>query len=242
MQLRERTASPRGIWRQGRGRGRGFPGPPQVDRGVPFGAALAFNDGNFRATSSPVVSEYRITTPVTSPGTVENRSPWNERPFDSVHDLTDDSLRGRKLQGVASGSTSSVSSSTTKVPSLRYEISHQAPSTIASSTPPPSSSSVSTTTSALGPAAPYPMNVGYFPPQPWVQPYAPPYPYAVPMIPNYGYAGYSYPSMQPMAPTFYAREPTLDATNNISSSMGSITTGDSTYKVRSGENMRLSMN
>ena len=107
--------------------------------------------------------------------------------------------------------TSSVSSSTTKVPSLRYENSHRASSTAASSTPPPSSTSVSTSMSSSLPAAPYPINMGYFPPQPWAQPYGPPYPYAVPVVPGYGYAGYPYPPIQPFPPTFFTREASLNA-------------------------------
>ncbi|TBU34773.1 hypothetical protein BD311DRAFT_649535 [Dichomitus squalens] len=158
-------------------------------------------------------------------------SSWSEHESRFVHaDLTEDALRGRNLQDAATGSTSSISSSTTKVPSLRYETSYGAISTTASPTPPPSSSSVSTPTSSLGPVAPYPLNVGYFPPQPWVQPYAPSYPYAVPMVPGYGYAGYTYPPMQPVASAFYAREPGQDATNHVAGCTGSVSAGDGTYK------------
>lgn len=98
-------------------------------------------------------------------------------------------------------SFSSLSSDTTKVPSVNYEMSHGPPSTTASLTPPPSIVSASTSASSTMPA-PYPVNMGYFPPQQWVQPYPAAYPYPVPLVPGYGYPGYSYAPVHAIAPAF----------------------------------------
>ncbi|KAI1788804.1 hypothetical protein LXA43DRAFT_1024073 [Ganoderma leucocontextum] len=233
VQLRDRSAASRGVWRPGRGRGRALFGPPHIERdSSTFRSVQDFVASGVQATSSPIMPQDR--SPMSSQGTT---SPHSGRDSSLPLDLTDDTILSRSLQDAAKSSTSSVSSSTTKVPSLRYEISQEPSSTTASSTPPPSSASVSTSVSSL-PVAPYPMNMGYFTPQPWAQPYAPPYPYAVPVVPGYGYAGYPYPSIHPLASTFFARETSLSPTASLSGAAWTSPAADRTYKDMTGCNTR----
>ena len=203
-------------------------GPPQNERKSPsYSATPEFGVGGLQAMGLPPIPADR--SRMSSQGTTSPRSVCNSSP---LPDQINDSMPSRCLQDTTNSSTSSVSSSTTKVPSLRYENSQGAASTITSSTPPPSSASVPASVSSPLPITPYPMNMGYFTPQPWAQPYGPPYSYAVPVVPGYGYAGYPYPSIQPLPSTFFSRDTGLNSTTSPSGAVWTTSTTDRTYKVR----------
>ena len=138
----------------------------------------------------------------------------------------------RPWQDGLNNSFSSLSSSTTKVPSVHYEMSRGPPSTAASMTPPPSNLSASTSASASMPA-PYPMNMGYYPQQPWVQPYPAAYPYPVPVMPGYGYPAYPYAPVHPMAPAYVPGDSNSNG-NSTSTQWNGAGGSDGASKVRSG--------
>lgn len=222
MQLRDRSAASRGVWRPGCGRGRALFGPRIEGQASTYGPAQDFVAGGVQATISPTIPLDRSNL-----CSQETASPQSGRDSSPVGDLTDDLVRFQGLQDATQSSTSSVSSCTTKVSSLRHENFHGTSSTAASSTPPPSSASAPPSF----PVAPYPMNVGYFTPQPWAQSYAPPYPYAVPVVPGCGYAGYPYPSIHPLASTVFTREASLGPTATLSGGAWAPPIVDKMYKV-----------
>ncbi|KAM5530507.1 hypothetical protein V8D89_015823 [Ganoderma adspersum] len=149
VQLRDRSATSRGIWRPGRGRGRPLVGPPHNEREPPtYSTVPEFAVSGVQAMGLPT----------TIPGDRSRTPP---------PDQTDDSTRSRSLQDTTNSSSSSV-------PSLRYGNSQGATSTIASSTPPPSSASVSTSMSSPLP----PWAQPYGPPYPYAVPVLPGYGYA----------------------------------------------------------------
>ncbi|KAI0375138.1 hypothetical protein BV20DRAFT_250722 [Pilatotrama ljubarskyi] len=120
----------------------------------------------------------------------------------------------------AHNSTSSVSSDTTKVPSVQYETSN-GPSSATTSSPATSAPSRASTTAPLPPPPPPPpMNVGYFIPPPWVQPYPPPYSYPVPVVAGYAHPGYAYPHIPAMQSAVLAQAAT--APTAMSGSRGSL--------------------
>ncbi|PIL31816.1 hypothetical protein GSI_06520 [Ganoderma sinense ZZ0214-1] len=226
VQLRDRSAVSRGVWRPGRGRGRVPVVTPHKEREPStYGSIHNFAVGEIQASGTSTISPDRSST-----SSQETTSPRSVCDSSLPQDQTDVTMRSRSLQDTANSSASSVSSSTTKVPSLRYENSQGTSSTTASLAPPHSSVSVSTSMSSSLPVAPYPINMGYFAPQPWAQPYGPPYPYAIPVVPGYGYPGYPYPPIQPLPPTLFTRETGLNTTASLSGAVWTPPVADRTYK------------
>ena len=210
VQLRDRNPASRGMWRPGRGRGRSLFGG-HAERHLSLGGPLGPTSNLIRGVDTGPPSMDGISIPQrffqTDPGSPGRTSP-------DPHVSQTYGPRARVPQDVTNASSPSISSTTTKVPSLICDISHGAPSTVASSTSPPLSASVTTPSSSTAPMAPYAMNVGFLPPQPWIPPYSTPYPYAVPLVPGYGYAGYPYPSVQPLPPPFLSRDAPSNQTSN----------------------------
>ncbi|TFK94408.1 hypothetical protein K466DRAFT_354209 [Polyporus arcularius HHB13444] len=216
VQLRERNGAPRGFWRPGRGRGRGLSfGPPHVrQEPIPSGAVVpGAADPCADMLLDSRVSGMGYSGPPQGPMSMSpSRDPFaNAQP-------TGLPAYERVWQEGFSNSFSSLSSDTTKVPSVNYAMSHGPASTTASLTPPPSIVSTSTSASSTMPA-PYPMNMGYLPPQPWVQSYPAAYHYPIPFVPGYGYPGYPYAPVHAMAPAFLPpRDPNAPPPSNPTSS------------------------
>ncbi|RPD82415.1 hypothetical protein L226DRAFT_564990 [Lentinus tigrinus ALCF2SS1-7] len=207
VQLRDRNGAPRGFWRPGRGRGRGIFGTPHSRQepmssgDVHSGAGDAFADMLADAGLQESAAEHSGTLQ----GPPIRASPSDDR-FAAAQPTGLPASERAWPEGF-NHSFSSLSSSTTKVPSVNYEMSHGPPSTTASLTPPPSNLSVSTSASSRMPP-PYPVNMGYYPPHSWVQPYPAAYPYPVPVVPGYGYPGYPYAPVHAMTPGYlHGRDP-----------------------------------
>ena len=210
VQLRDRNPAQRGIWRAGRGRTRAFFGLPPHGQNDMSAIGISSLGQHLDGTGSPVASPHEgcMTSSRQSHNALARSSPTRTAySTGEPRDAMDLVLRTRSWQdGLnASTSASSISSGTTKVPSIRYEVSHGPPSTSASSTPPPSSSSEVAPASSAVPMAPY-MNMGFLPPQSWVPPYPSTYPYPFPVAPGYGYVGYPYAPIPTVPPQAFPRE------------------------------------
>ena len=222
VQLRDRNP-PRAFWRPGRGRGRSlFNGPPMT-RGLAFEDSLAsvrtFPPSNPLAATPSSLGNVAGTLG-TFPGS--DNSPAQGSPAPSaLHGSSDRIPLG--LQGSSTG-RSSISSTTTKVSSLRGEVHRGVPGMTMSPASPTPSTVVSTSAPPVAPAPPYPINMGFLPSPPWLPPYATPYPYAVPIIPGYGYPGFPYPPIPTVPPSYFSQDAASRSVGNVPSTSWSSTT------------------
>ncbi|KAI0639552.1 hypothetical protein C8Q77DRAFT_72376 [Trametes polyzona] len=190
VQLRDRNPHPRSDWRSGRGKSRThFQGPLRLGQTVP-------DEGSFNPRDMQDMSAHSIRTPNHSQAPATGGIDVFPGPSFARAEL-----HRRSSQGISESSASSVSSSSTKVPSAHA---HSPLGPSSAITPPP----VVADSVAPPGAPPPPLSIGmsYLPSQPWVQPYHPAYSYPMPMVPGYAYPGYAYPQIPPVPPPTVARE------------------------------------
>ncbi|KAI0361461.1 hypothetical protein OH77DRAFT_429923 [Trametes cingulata] len=220
VQLRERVSfRPRTDWRLGRGRGRNS-----------FGGSLHTQHDalEIQNVSAPRVNAAHASDVHNSSSSSANANSTQE----CLHNLGDGALRRKGSHMSAHSSTSSLSSDTTKVPSIHYEVPN-GPSNGTSSSPATSAPSQASTTAPMPP--PPPMNVGYFIPPPWVQPYPPPYSYPVPVVAGYAHPGYAYPHVPPMQSAVFAPEAATAMTSSGSRGSVASTASDPAIKVANSD-------
>lgn len=226
VQLRDRNPPPHASWGLGRGRGRNrFGGTSRPHQDAPG----YVNGGTVDPAAVHVPLELPgAPIPTTATHGSPSLAPDNYR-TGMLRAPGHGDLQRRSSYGMPNSSTSSVSSGTTKVPSVHGH--GHGPSSTTTSPAPLAPISTSSALSAMAPFPPHHMSVGYFPPQPWVQPYHAQYSYPMPVMPSYAYPGYAY-SHVPHAPPAFVTSGANGLGSSISTSAFADITPNHADKVR----------